>query len=426
MTVDNATAHPVVVLAQQLVAIDSVNPGLVAGAAGEVAIAGLVADRLDAAGFAVCHVPAPSDPRRVSVVATYDGPRPGRTVVLNGHLDTVGVEGMETPFEPRIVAGGPVSDVGREDSIVDGPASNAGGSIVGAGSGERMLGRGSCDMKGGVAGLIVAAEALAAARAPGRIVLALVADEEDASVGTTAVLDATEMRADVCLIAEPTWLNVAVAHRGFAVMKVRLHGRAVHSSLPAEGVDVLAPLGRLLVGISELDARLRAVPAHPVLDHGSSMATVVRGGSAPFTVAAAAEAVLERRLLPGESAELAVAEVRKLLDPIADVDGLHCSVELIGARDAWESDTSGAAVELTGLLDAALPAAGAAAPRRVGYPYWMESALWQAAGIPSVVCGPAGGGLHAIDEWVDLDQLRRFPVALTTALGRFLASPAGR
>jgi acetylornithine deacetylase len=387
-TADSADA--VIALTRQLVSFDSVNPGLVPGAAGERAIAEFVADRLAGSGFEIRLVPAPSDPRRMSVIATREGSRPGRTVVLNGHLDTVGVDGMADPFTARI-------------------------------DGDRMFGRGTSDMKGGVAGLVIAAEHVAAARVPGRLVLALVADEEDASLGAEAILQA-HLRADVCLIAEPTWLNLAVAHRGYAVVKVSLRGRAAHSSQPEQGNDVLAPLGSLLVAVAEHNRVLRQVPPHPLLAHGSLMSTVARGGSAPFTVAAQAEAVIERRTLPGEPAATAVSEVRDLADAVtAGAPGVDATVELALARDAWQAEDSGPAAELMDLITDALSAAEAATPARTGAPYWMESALWQASGIPAVVCGPAGGGLHAVDEWVSLAQLRRFPVAVADAVSRFLA-----
>jgi acetylornithine deacetylase len=387
-------ADAVVDLTRQLVAFDSVNPGLVPGAVGEGPIAQFVADRLSGSGFEVELVPALSDPRRMSVIAVRDGSRPGRTVVLNGHLDTVGVEGMAEPFSARI-------------------------------DGDRMFGRGTSDMKGGVAGLVIAAEQLVAAGAPGRLVLALVADEEDASLGAAAVLEALSrggVRADVCLIAEPTWLDLAVTHRGYAVIRVGLQGRAAHSSQPEQGLDVLAPLGRLLVAVAERNHALRKAFPHPLLAHGSLMSTVAHGGSAPFTVAARAEALIERRTLPGEPATAPLSEVRDLVDAVtAETPGLGSTVELVLARDAWQADDSGPAAELMDRLAAALPAAGAAPPARTGAPYWMESALWQASGVPAVVCGPAGGGLHAADEWIDLAQLRRYPVAVADAVGRILA-----
>lgn len=390
----DAIAAATLELTSKLIGIDSVNPGLVSGGAGEAGIAAYLADRLDAAGFACRVIPAPSDPSRVSLIAVRVGTRPGRTVVLNGHLDTVGVEGMADPFTARVTSG-------------------------------RLYGRGASDMKGGVAGLVVAAERLAAADVPGVIVVALVADEEDASVGAEAVLqDLTgrDLSMDLCLIAEPTWLDLAAAHRGFAVVDVGLMGTAAHSSQPAEGVDTIAPLGELLVAITAADRALGRSQEHPLLGHGSMMATVVAAGTAPFTVASRADVVVERRTLPGESTATVLEEVREIVDHVAArTPGLEASARLSIARAAWQVDDSGTAAQFSGLLTAALVTSGSREPKRVGAPYWMESALWQAAGVPTVVCGPAGGGLHAVDEWVDLDQLQRFPVAVERAVSHFLS-----
>ncbi|MEV1129729.1 M20/M25/M40 family metallo-hydrolase [Agromyces sp. NPDC049794] len=386
-------AASTVELTEKLIGIDSVNPGLVPGSAGEARIAAYLGDRLDAAGFVVRLITAVSDPSRVSVIAVRVGSRPGRTVVLNGHLDTVGVEGMTDPFTARLTS-------------------------------DRLYGRGASDMKGGVAGLVVAAERLAAADVPGMIVVALVADEEDGSVGAESVLqDLTgrDVAMDLCFIAEPTWLDLAGAHRGFAVVDVSLRGKAAHSSQPAEGVDTIAPLGELLVGIATADRAIGRRRGHPLLGHGSMMATVVRAGTAPFTVASRADVVVERRTLPGESMAVVLDEVREIVDPIAaSTSGLETSVRRSTARAAWQVDDSGTAAEYSGLLADALATAGSHEPKVVGAPYWVESALWQAAGVPTVVCGPAGGGLHAVDEWVDLDQLQRFPVAVEAAVSRFL------
>ena len=391
----SATGSAAVDLTAALISIDSVSPSLAAGAEGEARIASALAERLEAAGYAVQLLAAASDSRRVSVVAERTGSRPGRTVVLNGHLDTVGVEGMPDPFAPRIEDG-------------------------------RMTGRGASDMKGGVAGLVVAAERLAAADAPGTVIVALVADEEDASLGAEAVLHhlaERDVHMDLCLIGEPTWLDIAIAHRGYAVVEVTLQGKAAHSSQPEEGIDAARAVGELLTSIAAADDALRRRSRHPLLPHGSLMATVVRAGSAPFMVAATADVVVERRTLPGEAAADALAEVRALVDEVtARTPGLTAEVQLTHAREAWQADAAGNAAEFTALLGEALVAAGSKRPAHVGEPYWMESALWQAAGVPTVVCGPAGGGLHAIDEWVEVAQLERFAVAVTDAVGRFLGA----
>lgn len=386
----------VTALARELIGIDSVNPGLVNEAAGEAAIAHHLADRLGRAGLDVELVEAAGDRGRTSVLAVWTATETRehqRTVVLNGHLDTVGVEGMAHPFASHI-------------------------------EGDRLVGRGASDMKGGVAGIVVAAEALVRRGSPGRIVVALVADEEDASLGAEAVIDRLAQRGirpDVCLIAEPTWLDLASEHRGFALYRVTLEGRAAHSSQPELGVDVVRPLNHVLSAIATQDASLRADSTRDL--HGSLMTTVVRAGSAPFTVAAHAELLVERRTLPGEARDVGLAELEDILGALSrETPDVTASVELVVARNAWESDADGRAAELAQLLRDELSRAGRA-PGDLAAPYWMESALWQEAGVPTVVCGPAGGGLHAVDEWLDLTQLRDFTAAVEDAVAAFLRAP---
>jgi acetylornithine deacetylase len=133
-------------------------------------------------------------------------------------------------------------------------------------------------------------------------------------------------------------------------------------------------------------------------------------------------AVVERRTLPGEDAEVAVAEVQDILDRLQGNDEtLNATCRLRLGRAAFEMGAAPAAADLAALLAQGLVEAGRPAPARTGAPYWMESALWQAAGVPTVVCGPAGGGLHADDEWLDLAQVRAFALALTAAARAFTA-----
>src|SRR6478735_4332686 len=242
-------AEAAVALTAELVAIDSVNPGLVPGAAGEDEIVEYLRARLDAAGFATQVVEAEETGGRPSLLAVGPGSRGDPTVVLNGHLDTVGVAGMTAPHTP-------VRD------------------------GDRLSGRGAADMKGGVAALVTAAEAVVASRVPGRVVLALVADEEDASRGSESVIAALPslgIRPDVCVIAEPTDLTPARSLRGFAVVRVRFEGRAAHSSQPQLGVNAVSHLGRLVMSV---DARAAEVRARG----GDLMVTIARGGDSPFVI----------------------------------------------------------------------------------------------------------------------------------------------
>jgi acetylornithine deacetylase len=390
-----AIASAAVDLTVDLVRVDTVNPGLVPCAVGEAVAVDLLRRRLGAAGFE-CVVVTPS-PGRPSLVAHRGRATGGRPcLLLNGHLDTVGTGAMPAPFSAAI----------------------AGDRATG-----RLMGRGACDMKAGIAGLVVAAEAVAAADPQACVWLALVADEEDASLGTEAVigwLAERGMRPDACLVAEPTWLDLAAAHRGFAVVEVELRGRAAHSSRPAEGVNAVAHLGRLLHAVEAYDAELATREPHPVAGVGSLMATVAAGGLAPFSLPDRARAMIERRCVPGEPAAIAVREVEDIIAVLRAGDpAVDATVRPVLTREAWELDGSAASERLAGLMSGHLVRAGSPEPRRIGAPYWMESALWQQAGIPAIVCGPAGGGLHADDEWVDLAQVRCFAVALTGAAAEF-------
>src|SRR4051794_39134200 len=376
-------------LAVELVRIDSVNPALVPGAAGEGAIVAHLAERLGSRGFDVDVVTAA---RRPSLFARFTGSGHGRKVLLNGHLDTVGVTGMSEPF-------------------------------AGSVDGDRLLGRGACDMKGGVASMVAAAEAVAARGVAGDVLLALVADEEHASLGTDAVLKHLNGRLpDACIVGEPTGLDLAVAHRGYALVEVALSGRAAHSSQPELGVNAVAHLGRLLTAVEARNTELLKGRAHPLVGTGTLQATTVSGGSSAFVLAETAHALVERRTLPGERAGLALDEVERILTALREADPSVHAVAVLGlAREAWEHDPSSpAGGRLTRELTEALERHGRT-PSAVGAPYWMESALWEGAGVPTVVCGPGGGGLHAADEWVDLEQVRLYASVLVDAVSAFCA-----
>jgi acetylornithine deacetylase len=359
----------------------------VPGAPGERPAVDLLAARLAARDFAT-EVVGPPD--RPSLVASYRGRADGPALALNGHLDTVGAGGMAEPFSPRI-------------------------------EGDRLYGRGSCDMKAGVAAMVAAAESAAAAGAGGDVVLALVADEEHASLGTTAVLAHLQQAGrlpDACIVGEPTWLDLIVAHLGFTVVEVELRGRAAHSSRPQDGVNAVTHLGRLLAAVEAFDARLAARQPHPHAGIATMQATVARGGSGPFVLADRAGAVIERRTVPGDRADGAVGEVESIVAALArDDPAVDAACREVMSRDAWEMASGDPLVErLVGRLEAELQAAGRPVPRRLGAPYWMESALWERAGVPTIVIGPAGGGLHTDVEWVELSQVRAYATALTGLL----------
>ncbi|HEX6339425.1 MAG TPA: M20/M25/M40 family metallo-hydrolase [Jiangellaceae bacterium] len=368
---DDSWAAETIGLLSELVSIDSVNPGLVPGANGETGIVEHLVARLQQAGFITTVVPVPGHDNRPSLVAVPLGATDGPTVVLNGHLDTVGVTGMADPFLPRT-------------------------------QGDRLYGRGAADMKAGVAALVVAAEKLVAQGAPVRPVLALVADEEDANLGSESVIAALTdlgVSPDACLIAEPTDLAICRSLRGFAVVRVTFTGRAIHSSQAELGVNAVTHLARFLGAVDERAPAVRAVG-------GDLMVTVVRGGESPFVVPDHAECLVELRTPPDRASADALAEVRALLDP-----DWQAEAELVAHRDGWRLDKDGPAADLANRLGTVLGTGPT-----FDAPYWMEAPLWQQV-CPTLICGPSGGGLHAVDEWVDLGQVRALTRALASVLG---------
>lgn len=350
-------------LTARLVEFDSVNPALVPGGGGERAIALFVADWCSDHGFEVEVV----GEDRASVIARRRGSGGGRSLLLNGHLDTVGVAGMDAPFEPRIEDG-------------------------------RLYGRGSYDMKGAVAALM-----LAAAEAPGLcgdIVLTAVADEELASVGTESVLE--RVTADAALVAEPTELRVAVAHRGFVGFEIETAGVAAHGSRPDLGVDAIVKMGPILVALERLDRQLQDGARHPLAGTGSVHASLIEGGQELSSFPARCVLVGERRTIPGESVDAVEQELRALAGEAA--------FRRIAARDPYEAAVDHPFVEL------AVRISGGQAP--VGAAFWTDAALIAAAGIPTILLGPIGAGAHAEEEWVDIDSLQR----LREIVGRLAAS----
>ena len=359
---------PAIALLAELVSIDSVNPALVPGGAGEAAIARVVAGRMRDLGLRV--ETAEAAPGRPNVVGVLEGKKAGRCLMLCGHLDTVGVEGMSAPFHP----------VERDG---------------------RIYGRGSQDMKGGLAAILSAAETLARrGLAAGRLLVAAVADEEHASLGARAV--AGRWTADAAIVAEPTALAIGIAHKGFSWIEVEALGRAAHGSRPDEGEDAILRMGRVLSRLEKLGAELGTRPTQPLLGHASLHASIIEGGRELSTYPDRCLLQLERRTLPGEAPEVALAEVRQIVDGLKREDpSFRASVRPLFSQPPYATPPESRIVDD---LASALTAAGRQ-PRREGMSYWTDAAILGAAGIASVVFGPGGEGLHGLEEYVRIDEV---------------------
>jgi acetylornithine deacetylase len=374
----------VVELLKSLVAIDSVNPDLVPGGAGEGNIARFIAEWFERAGLEVVWDEAA--PGRPNVVGVARGSGGGRSLLLNAHMDTVGVAGMQRPHEPYIENG-------------------------------RLYGRGSYDMKGGLAAILLAGAAAREHGLHGDVIVTAVADEEYASIGTAAIVK--QWKADAAIVTEPTELNICTAHKGFIWLEVETAGVAAHGSRPDLGVDAIVKMGKVLTGLETLDRSLRSGASHRLLGSGSVHASLIEGGQELSSYPLRCKLSIERRTIPGESLQQVEAELPAILAQIKAIDpAFHATVRTQLARDPFEVSLNEPIVQA--VLRHAREQLGRDVTE-VGGTGWMDSALLAAAGIPTVVFGPGGQGAHAVVEWSDLAQVEQCAEILTAVAADFCA-----
>jgi len=351
-------------LLRDLVACNSVNPALVPGAPGEAEVGDVVRRGMVDAGLDV--VVQEAAPGRSNVIGVLDSQSAGPAVMFCGHIDTVGVEGMADPFAPRIEDG-------------------------------RLYGRGAQDMKGGVAAMIAAAALLARDWKRGRLVVAAVVDEEHLSVGAEALV--REWQADMAIVTEPTDLRLAIGHKGFAWIEVVTRGRAAHGSRPEEGRDAIARMGRVLVALEARDLELRAGPTVAFQGTGSLHASLVHGGRELSSYPDRCTLQMERRTVSGEDEAVVGAEIEALLGGLRRADQeFEASSRLMAYRPAYCLDREH---PLPRALGHALDRAGGAA-EPTGMSFWTDAAILAGAGIPAVLFGPGGAGLHSTVEYVNV------------------------
>ena len=356
--------EPAINLLRKLVAINSVNPTLVPGAPGEAEIADALASEMRAIGLDVTTEMV--EPGRPNVIGVLNGARPGPSLMFCGHIDTVGVAGMTDPFTPREADG-------------------------------RVYGRGAQDMKSGVAAMIDAARAVAhsGGLAAGRLVIACVVDEEHSSIGAEALV--RKWSADAAVVTEPTDLTIATGHKGFAWVDIDVHGKAAHGSRPLEGEDAIFRMGRVLSRLEALDREVQARPPHALLGTGSLHASLVSGGRELSSYPDRATLQMERRTLPGDADSMAIREVQAILEKLkSDDPTFRADAAATFSRPAYELPADH---RLPTSLAAAVKEAGGT-PTFGGASFWTDAAVLGHAGIPSVLFGPGGAGLHSTEEYV--------------------------
>jgi acetylornithine deacetylase len=371
-------ADEVVGLLRDLIRIPSVNPSLAPGErGGEGAIASFIAEWLEARGIkGALEEAAPGRPNVTAVVGAGRGP----TLVLCGHIDTVGTAGMTIePFEPRVENG-------------------------------RVYGRGSYDMKCGVAAVLAAGAALQETGVAGTVTLALLADEEYTSLGAEEF--AKRHRGDGCILAEPTEGALVIAHKGFVWATVRTRGRAAHGSRWDIGRSAIGAMGRIVAALEEFDGTVLRSRTDPLVGPASMHCALIQGGAGITTYAPECELKIERRTLPGETPESVLNELNRVVARA----GESAEVTLDFARPPLACDPGSSVVR--SVRGAAASAAGSP-PREIGVAYWTDAAVFASAGIPSVIYGPSGAGAHEAVEWAETASVVRCAEVLFESARRF-------
>jgi acetylornithine deacetylase len=358
-------------LLHKLIQIDSVNPSLSSKGTGEAIIARYIGAYLNKLGLAVRFQEI--EKNRINVIGVLKGTGGGPALMLNGHTDTVSADNMETnPFA----------------------AEEKGGKIYG---------RGAFDMKAGVAALIMAAQTIieTGITLKGDLILTLVADEEYASIGTEAVVN--EYTADAAIICEPTDLDIVIAHKGFAWIKIEIFGQAAHGSLPHRGIDAIVKAGKVLAAIEKLGKRDLNQKTHPLLGSPSIHASLIEGGTELSTYPDYCKIELERRNLPGEDRQAVTAEIQDLLLNIQRQDDrFKADFDIFFFRPAYEISADQPIVQT---VSRAYQSIRHQPPKYEGMWGWLDSAILAQAGIPTVIFGPSGDGAHAAVEYADVDSV---------------------
>ncbi len=369
-------------LLKQLISIPSQNP-MGRDVSGTEYLEGRLADFVE--GFfrdlGVRHERVEIAPGRPNVVAIYESPGASRTVMLDAHLDTVPVDGMTIPPYTPTIEGG------------------------------KIYGRGSCDIKGGMAAMLTAFARLVKERPAGasNVVMSCACDEEHTQIGIEALCaswtkdhgNPLRRTPDVAIIAEPTNLHAVVAHRGATRWRIITRGRACHSSEPRNGINAIYRMGRVLTELQEYAEIVRGInPPHRLVGPATLSVGRITGGQSVNVVPDFCAIELDRRVLPGEDPVAVIDQLGSWLRPRLDFE-IEMEPPYIVSRALGDEENGPLAEELLSVVEKV-----AGPHQKIGVPYGTHASTIASYGVPSVVFGP-GSILqaHTKDEWLAIDEL---------------------
>ncbi len=359
-------------LLRKLVQINSVNPWLVPGGAGEAAIASYLAGWLASLGVATWQETV--QPGRSNLIARLQGCGDGNSLCLYAHLDTVGASlWQERAFHLH------------QD-------------------GDRLYGLGAADDKGQCAAALLAFKALAESRDSlrGDVWLALLVDEEGESSGAFHFVE--RYRPDAAIVLEPFGLDrIIVSHQGFGWLDIVVHGRAAHGCAPEQGVDAIRLMAEVIRHLDRLDRERFAPNPHPLNGKTVFHTSTISGGTDYATYPAGCMLGIEIGTQPGETINNRLEEIEAIFAQVKEQDQQFAAqVRVRLARDPFEAQGHAA---LWQALSTQLERITGLPPVASGQNAWCDAAIFQQAGIPTLMIGAGGGNFHAPNEWVSLTEL---------------------
>lgn len=364
----------VINLLGELIRINSINPLKDDKSTGEREIAFFISDYLN--GIDINNKLLPVTENRFNVIGVIEGDGNGNNLVLEAHMDTVGIKNMKIPpFLPTVKDG-------------------------------KIYGRGACDDKGSLASMILAMEILKERKVSlkGNLYLAAVIDEEHTQMGVSHLLE-QDHRFDASIVGEPTNLDIVIAHQGCLRWDIVTRGLSAHSSEPEKGENAIYYMNEVIDMI-----RRNIIPnlqnkKHPLVGSPSLSINIIGGGSQSNIIPNKCSITLDRRMIPGEDSKEILDEIdmniAKLLDksPLLRIERHKPFIES-PTMELEENE------EIVKLLSECLFEYNLTESKIKGAKYGTDASVFKKNGIPAVVFGPGDiAQAHAEDEWINIEQV---------------------
>ena len=360
----------VVYLLKNLIKINSVNPHM--NGKGEGEISNFIANYLESFGVEVDMQKVADD--RFNVIGILRGESDGPNLMLNGHSDTVGFEDMKIdPFVPFI-------------------------------ENDNIHGRGACDMKGPLAGMIIAVKTLTHSdiRLKGNLLFSAVVDEEYKSIGTEKLIK--KYQPDAVIVGEPTNFEIAISHKGFVWLEIVTYGKAAHGSIPEAGVDAITNMSKIISRICKLK-KTYSNKRHKLVGTPKIHTSTIEGGTEWSVIPALCRLQLERRTIPGETSSMVFEEINQVINELSiENSSFKAGANVIFERLPMEIDYNEKIVKD---LKLAIKEVRRIEPNISGQPYWTDASIFvNNANIPTCLFGPGDIRLaHSRDEYVSINDI---------------------